>query len=138
MKDRVPGRIDHPASAVGHQTGPEIGQVGLAEVGQPLVALPAGTTCRDPTESDVIADGEPGDTGAEFRHDTGALMPEDRRKIDHRVASNTMPVAVTDTRGLHLDQDLTLPGRGKRERLDRQGGIHGPEDGGIDLHAVGV
>ena len=138
MKDRVPGRIDHPASAVGHQTGPEIGQVGLAEVGQPLVALPAGTTCRDPTESDVIADGEPGDTGAEFHHDTGALMPEDRRKIDHRVTGDTVPVAVTDTRSLHLDQDLTLPRWGERERLDRQGGIHSPEDGGIDLHGVGV
>ena len=97
MKDRVPGRIDHPASAVGHQTGPEIGQVGLAEVGQPSVALSAGATCRDPAESDVIADGEPGDTGAEFHHDTGALMPEDRRKIDHRVTGDTMPVAVTDT-----------------------------------------
>ena len=64
------------------------------------------------TESDVIADGEPGDTGAEFHHDTGALMPEDRRKIDHRVAGNTMPVAVTDTRGLHLDQ--TSPSRAGR------------------------
>ena len=69
----------------------------------------------------MIADGEPGDTGAEFHHDTGALMPEDRRKIDHRVTGDTVPVAVTDTRSLHLDQDLTLPRWGERERLDRQG-----------------
>ena len=138
MEDRFPGRIDHPTGAVGHKAGPEIGQVGLAEVGRSPFALSASATRGDPAESDVIADGESGDTGAEFHHDTGALVPEDRRKIDHRVAGDTMPVAVTDARGLHLDQHLTLPGPGERERLDRQGSVHGPEDGGIDLHGVGV
>ena len=82
MKDRVPGRIDHPASAVRHQPRPEIGKVGLAEMRHPSLTLHAGTTRRDPTERHMITNREAGHVRPHFAHDTGALVPKHGWQVD--------------------------------------------------------
>ena len=138
MKDLIARCVRHAPGAVRHQPRPEIGKVGLAEMRHPSLTLHAGTTRRDPTERHMITNREAGHVRPHFAHDTGAFVPKHGRQVDRRVASDTVPVAVTDPRGLHLDQDFTGARRGELKRLDHERAVDSAKDGGIDLHGDGV
>ena len=134
MKERFTRRIGHPPGPVQHQPGPQIPEVGLAQMPTITDAFRTDTTRRNPAQGDMISNAQVLDSGPEPANNTGALVPEYGRQIDLRITGDTVPVAVTHPRSLHLDQHLARTRSGELDRLDRQRGVHGSKYRGVDLH----
>ena len=72
----------------------------------------------DQRTDDMVTHHEVRDVRTNFGHHPGRLMTEDRRKRVAVVILSQMEIGVTETAGLHCDEDLPLDGLGEIDVLD--------------------
>ncbi len=87
----------------------------------------------------MIADLQVPHAGADLLHDTGALMPADRRKRHAgQIAGLDMVVGVAQPGGLECDEDLALFRSVEVDLLDTPRLVELPQHGSVRLHATRV
>ena len=123
-RDRLPvlagggrGAVDGQAGEV---AGEELGTVG--GVGGPAVRADAAGV---EGQHDLVAHGQPGDTGSDGLDDPGALVAENDRQSDQAAAAEQ--VGVAQARPGDLDQDLAGAGVIQLYLLDGVRRVRGPE-----------
>jgi hypothetical protein len=71
---------------------------------------------------------------SDLAHDPGAFMAEDERRLRRPITARRVEVAVADTGGLQLDQDLAGARSVEIGRFNGKGLTLLPQDRGMNLH----
>ena len=106
-----------------------VGQL-LAQPRLAAPAEPARAARRHPRADDAVARRHDVDLGADLLDDAGALVAEDDRRLDRRVALPEEQVRVAQPAGADAHQRLTRAERGRRDLLDAQRRVELGHDGG--------
>ena len=108
-------------------------QVGVADVGPAVGAVPALAAGGQGEQHHRVADGDPVDAFADGDDDPRALVPAYHGKSGREVSRDVVVVAVAQPGVLELHQDLARPGIGERAVDDLPGAADFPADCGAGI-----